>query len=68
MFWKIYKKRRGCQFATYPSLLALALPSPQDKQRASPRRAILYLTLGRLLVAEGYNTPNMNASLPYLWR
>ena len=53
VFWKIYKKRRGCQFATYPSLLALALPSPQDKQRASPRRAILYLILGRLLVVEG---------------
>ncbi len=33
-------KRRGILYSAYPSLQALALPPPQDKQRISPRRAV----------------------------
>ena len=36
----INKKDVGFCTSAYPSLQALALPPPQDKQRISPRRAV----------------------------
>ena len=51
----------------HPSLQALALPPPKDKQRSQPTSwHIIQRHLPLCSVTDGYNTPNADVPLPHL--
>ena len=63
----IQKKTWEFLLLAHPSLQALALPPPKDKQRSQPTSwHIIQRCLPLCSVTNGYNTPNADVPLPHL--